>query len=83
MAKKRSRSTIARAAKSGVARVQKIAVKAATAAAIAAAEAAVEAVMKSIMRRETKPRGRATIRKPMAATKRKSAPKMSKKTARR
>lgn len=45
----KTQRTIVGAAKSGVARVQKIDVKAATAAATAAAEAAVQAVMKSML----------------------------------
>ena len=50
------------AAKSSVARVRQIDVKAATAVATAAAEAAVEAVMKSLMRLEGKAPRRKTTR---------------------
>jgi N-acetylglucosamine kinase-like BadF-type ATPase len=81
MAKKsfvrKTQRTIVGAAKSGAARVQKIAIKAATAAATAAAEAAVEEVMKT-MRDEGQARGQSTaVKKPVRRTKPKQAGKRS------
>jgi hypothetical protein len=81
MAKKsfvrKTQRTIVGAAKSGAARVQKIAIKAATAAATAAAEAAVEEVMKS-MHREGQARGQTmAAERPVRRTKRKQARKTS------
>ena len=74
---RRSKRTIVGAAKSGAARVQKIAIKAATAAATAAAEAAVEEVMKS-MHREGQARGQTmAAERPVRRTKRKQARKTS------
>jgi len=60
---RKTERAIVGAAKSSVARVRQIDVKAATAVATAAAEAAVEAVMKSLMRLEGKARRRKTARK--------------------
>jgi hypothetical protein len=57
---RKTERAIVGAAKSGVARVRQIDVRAATAIATAAAEAAVEAVMKSLMRGEGKARRRRT-----------------------
>jgi hypothetical protein len=59
---RKTERAIVGAAKSGVARVRQIDVRAATAIATAAAEAAVEAVMKSLMRGEGKARRRKTSR---------------------
>jgi hypothetical protein len=73
---RKTQRTIVGAAKSGAARVRKIAIKAATAAATAAAEAAVEAVMKSTP--EGQMRGRSTTAKrPVRTTRRTQARKKS------
>jgi hypothetical protein len=63
---RKTKRAIARAARSSVASVRQIDVKAATAIATAAAEAAVDAVMKSLMRQQGKARGRKTRRKKTA-----------------